>query len=147
MFPEFEKNRSMIFNPLIVVASELGIGRPTARPRSDAERQSSLVRAYRRVTSSELGSVIVDAVDDDAAELGTRHAPIGAYERGLAFGVGTGPGRGPADAELRSDHNQWVEDHGTVFFKFWKHGTGTRNRLLQLAKGRRMPPLLDRCMR
>jgi 3-deoxy-manno-octulosonate cytidylyltransferase (CMP-KDO synthetase) len=67
MFPEFEKNRSMIFNPLIVVASELGIGRSTARSRSDAERQSSLVRAYRRVTSCELGSVIVDSVDDGGA--------------------------------------------------------------------------------
>ena len=68
MFPGFEKNRSMIFNPLIVVASELGIGRPMAKPRSDVERQSALVRAYRHVRSSELGSVIVDSVADaDAA--------------------------------------------------------------------------------
>ena len=57
----------MIFNPLIVVASELGIGRPMAKARSDAERRSSLVSAFRRVTSSELGSVIVDAVDDGGA--------------------------------------------------------------------------------
>jgi 3-deoxy-manno-octulosonate cytidylyltransferase (CMP-KDO synthetase) len=57
----------MIFNPLIVVASELGIGRPGARSRSQAEGQSSLVRAYRRVTSAELGSVIVDSIDEDGA--------------------------------------------------------------------------------
>ena len=63
----FEDNRSMIFNPLIVVASELGIGRSMAKPRSDAERQASLVRTFRRVTSSELGSVIVDSIDDAGA--------------------------------------------------------------------------------
>ncbi len=62
-----KQNRSMIFNPLVVVASELGIGRPTAKSRSEAERRSSLVRAYRRVTSSELGSVIVDSIDDGGA--------------------------------------------------------------------------------
>jgi 3-deoxy-manno-octulosonate cytidylyltransferase (CMP-KDO synthetase) len=67
MFPELAKNRSMIFNPLIVVASELGIGRLAAGSRSGEERRSSLVRAYRRVTSSELGSVIVDAIDDAGA--------------------------------------------------------------------------------
>lgn len=54
----------MIFSPLIVVASELGIAKSTAKPRSVADRQKALVSAYRRVTSSELGSVIVDAVDD-----------------------------------------------------------------------------------
>ena len=74
MFPDFEINRSMIFNPLIVVASELGIA--TAKPRSDDERRSSLVRAYRRATSSELGSVIVDSVDDDDAAAATAQ---GAY--------------------------------------------------------------------
>jgi len=58
----------MIFNPLIVVASELGIGRPTDKPRSGAERQSMLVSAYRRVRSSELGSVIVDSIADADAE-------------------------------------------------------------------------------
>jgi 3-deoxy-manno-octulosonate cytidylyltransferase (CMP-KDO synthetase) len=67
MFAESEKNRSMIFNPLIVVASELGIGRAMAKSRSDAERQSTLVRTYRRVTSSELGSVIVDSIDEEGA--------------------------------------------------------------------------------
>jgi 3-deoxy-manno-octulosonate cytidylyltransferase (CMP-KDO synthetase) len=65
MSAEFQKNRSMIFNPLIVVASELGIARST--PLSDAERHSSLVRTYRHVTRSELGSVIVDSVDDGGA--------------------------------------------------------------------------------
>lgn len=65
MFSQGEQNRSMIFSPLIVVASELGIA--NAKPRSNADRKSSLVRAYRHVTSSELGSVIVDSVDDDGA--------------------------------------------------------------------------------
>lgn len=76
MYPAFEQNRSMIFNPLIVVASELGIARSTVKLRSEAERQSALVRAYRRVTSAELGSVIVDAVDDGGA---TAAAAEGAY--------------------------------------------------------------------
>jgi 3-deoxy-manno-octulosonate cytidylyltransferase (CMP-KDO synthetase) len=67
MFPELAKNRSMIFNPLIVVASELGLSRPSAKARSDAERKSSLVHAYRQVASSELGSLIVDSVDDESA--------------------------------------------------------------------------------
>ena len=75
MVSEFEKNRSMIFNPLIVVASELGTIR-TARSRSNAERQSSLVHAYRHVTSCELGSVIVDSVDDEGAAVA---AAEGAY--------------------------------------------------------------------
>lgn len=57
----------MIFNPLIVVASELGIGRVAAKARSNAERKSSLVHAYRRAASSELGSIIVDSVDDESA--------------------------------------------------------------------------------
>ena len=65
MLSALEQNRSMIFSPLIVVASELGIA--NAKPRSNADRKSSLVRAYRDVTSSELGSVIVDSVDDDGA--------------------------------------------------------------------------------
>lgn len=56
----------MIFNPLIVVASELGLGRPSARARSSAERKSSLVQTYRNVASSELGSLIVDGVDDES---------------------------------------------------------------------------------
>ncbi len=76
MLPGFDKNRSMIFNPLIVVASELGIGRPTDKPRSGAERQSALVSAYRHVRSSELGSVIVDSVADADAEMA---AAEGAY--------------------------------------------------------------------
>jgi 3-deoxy-manno-octulosonate cytidylyltransferase (CMP-KDO synthetase) len=66
MLPELAKNRSMIFNPLIVVASELGMSRPSARARSDAERKSSLVHAYRRAASCELGSLIVDSVDDES---------------------------------------------------------------------------------
>ena len=56
----------MIFNPLIVVASELGTGRHSARARSSAERKSSLIHAYRRAASCELGSLIVDGVDDES---------------------------------------------------------------------------------
>jgi 3-deoxy-manno-octulosonate cytidylyltransferase (CMP-KDO synthetase) len=64
----------MIFNPLIVVASELGIGR--GRPRGSADRRSALVHAYRNVMSAELGSVIVDSVD---AEEAAAAAAEGAY--------------------------------------------------------------------
>jgi 3-deoxy-manno-octulosonate cytidylyltransferase (CMP-KDO synthetase) len=66
MFPELAENRSMIFNPLIVVASELGLPRPSARARSNEERTSSLIQAYRCAASSELGSLIVDGVDDES---------------------------------------------------------------------------------
>lgn len=66
----------MIFNPLIVVASELGIARSAPKPRSSADRESAIVRAYRRTASSELGTVIVDSTDDaDAAAA----AAAGAY--------------------------------------------------------------------
>jgi hypothetical protein len=54
---------------LIVVASELGIPRTAPKPRSGANGESAIVRAYRRSASAELGSVIVDSTDDaDAAE-------------------------------------------------------------------------------
>ncbi len=62
--PEFDPNRSMIFNPLIVVASELGI-RTKPNPPTANGNESSIVTAYRRVTDSGIGSVIVDSVDDD----------------------------------------------------------------------------------
>jgi CMP-2-keto-3-deoxyoctulosonic acid synthetase len=62
---DFDLNRSMIFNPLIVVASELGINR-SVEPRSKANGQQ-VVRAFRRVNESGIGSVIVDSVDDDEA--------------------------------------------------------------------------------
>ena len=76
MFHDLEQNRSMIFNPLIVVASELGIPRSAPKSRSDANGESAIVRAYRRSSSAELGSVIVDSTDDaDAAEA----AAAGAY--------------------------------------------------------------------
>lgn len=67
MFPAFEKYRSMILNPLIVVASELGISRPGAKQRAEANGEKAIVGTYRRVTSSGIGSVIVDSVDDSEA--------------------------------------------------------------------------------
>ena len=70
MFPAFEKNRSMIFNPLIIVASELGISNPSV------EKKSSIVNAFRQVNDSGIGSVIVDSISDDQASEVKAH---GAY--------------------------------------------------------------------
>jgi len=39
----------MIFNPLIVVASELGVGRSAAKSKSETNGEAPIVRAYRRV--------------------------------------------------------------------------------------------------
>ncbi len=76
MFPDFDLNRSMIFNPLIVVASELGIGRPSAKQRAGGNGEAKIVSAYRRVTESMIGSVIVDSVNDEEAAAA---AASGAY--------------------------------------------------------------------
>ena len=57
----------MIFNPLIVVASELGISRPSAPPRYEKNGESQIVRAFRHVNESGIGSVIVDSVNDEEA--------------------------------------------------------------------------------
>jgi|TARA_B110000444_G_C18787075_1_gene570480 3-deoxy-manno-octulosonate cytidylyltransferase (CMP-KDO synthetase) len=70
VFPAFEKNRSMIFNPLIIVASELGISNPSV------EKKSSIVNAFRQVNDSGIGSVIVDSISDDQASEVKAH---GAY--------------------------------------------------------------------
>lgn len=67
MFPDFDLNRSMIFNPLIVVASELGISRSPSTPRFEKNDHSQIVSAYRRVNDSGIGSVIVDSVNDEEA--------------------------------------------------------------------------------
>ena len=66
----------MIFNPLIVVASELGVGRSAAKSKSETNGEAPIVRAYRRVTDSMIGSVIVDSVNDDEAAAA---AASGAY--------------------------------------------------------------------
>jgi hypothetical protein len=58
VFPDFDLNRSMIFNPLIVVASELGLNRSVA-PRSETNGEQ-IVRAFRRINES-----VVDLVGDD----------------------------------------------------------------------------------
>jgi 3-deoxy-manno-octulosonate cytidylyltransferase (CMP-KDO synthetase) len=64
----------MIFNPLIVVASELGLGRMPTFERPRAEGEAQIVRTFRRVKASNIGSVIVDSVNDteqaDAAASG-----------------------------------------------------------------------------
>ena len=57
----------MIFNPLIVVASELGLNRPVSTPRFDDGDETNIVRAFRRVNESGIGSVIVDSVNDEEA--------------------------------------------------------------------------------
>ena len=54
----------MIFNPLIVVASQVGIRTSKARPERNRDGELPIVRTFRRVTESGLGSVIVDSVDD-----------------------------------------------------------------------------------
>lgn len=66
----------MIFNPLIVVASELGLGGQSSRKRTDADGEAPVVTAYRRVKDSYLGSVIVDSVNDEEAAAA---AASGAY--------------------------------------------------------------------
>lgn len=53
----------MIFNPLIVVASELGLRPEGQKPRREAGGEPPVVTAFRRVTASGIGSVIVDSVD------------------------------------------------------------------------------------
>lgn len=66
MIIDFDLNRSMILNPLIVVASELGIAgvASEARRRERMNGASQLVRAWRHVKASGIGSVIVDSVDE-----------------------------------------------------------------------------------
>ena len=69
-FPQtdFDLSRSMIFNPLIVVASELGLGGQSPRKKADADGEAQIVTTFRRVKESYLGSVIVDSVNDDEAD-------------------------------------------------------------------------------
>jgi 3-deoxy-manno-octulosonate cytidylyltransferase (CMP-KDO synthetase) len=66
----------MIFNPLIVVASELGLGGQSSRRKADADGEAQIVKTYRRVKDSFLGSVIVDSVNDEEASAATES---GAY--------------------------------------------------------------------
>src|SRR5262249_23693565 len=73
--PESQTNRSMIFSPLIVVASQLGIGRSAAR-RPPEGGEAAIVRTYRRVSQSGIGSVIVDSVEEGEAAAA---AAAGAY--------------------------------------------------------------------
>jgi len=65
---DFDLSRSMIFNPLIVVASELGLGGQSRKP-ADADGEAQIVKTFRRVKDSYLGSVIVDSVNDEEAEI------------------------------------------------------------------------------
>lgn len=62
---EFEKNRSMIFNPLIIVASELGIRDLSTEPPKPKEQVKAIVTAFKKVGDAGIGSVIVDGVTDD----------------------------------------------------------------------------------
>ena len=65
---DFDLSRSMIFNPLIVVASELGLGGQSPRNKAAADGEAQIVKTFRRVKESYLGSVIVDSVNDDEAD-------------------------------------------------------------------------------
>lgn len=85
MLSDTEINRSMIFNPLIVVASELGFRSGRASPAGNGE--ASVVRTFRSVRESGIGSVIVDSVDDDGAAAAeaagayTVRTDLGAFDR------------------------------------------------------------------
>ncbi len=65
MYSEFEKNRSMIFNPLIIVASELGIRDLSSEPPKPKEQVKAIINAFKKVDDSGIGSVIVDGVSDE----------------------------------------------------------------------------------
>ena len=55
----------MIFNPLIIVASELGIRDLSSEPPKPKEQVKAMVTAFRKVNDSGIGSVIVDGVSDE----------------------------------------------------------------------------------
>ena len=59
-----DRNKSMIFNPLIVVASQLGISQEVSK----THNSDQLKQAYQKVSDSGIGSVIVDGVSDDQVE-------------------------------------------------------------------------------
>jgi len=65
VYYKFEKNRSMIFNPLIIVASELGIRDLSTEPPKPKEQIKAMIKAFRNVSDSGIGSVIVDGVSDE----------------------------------------------------------------------------------
>ncbi len=65
---DFDLNRSMIFNPLIVVASQLGLGWAPPPQIVPDDGEPRLVSAWRRVKASGIGSVIVDSVDEAGEE-------------------------------------------------------------------------------
>ena len=66
----------MIFNPLIIVASELGIRDLSSEPPKPKEQVKAMVTAFRKVNDSGIGSVIVDGVSDEQV---TELAGNGAY--------------------------------------------------------------------
>ena len=68
----------MIFNPLIVVASELGLNRSLA-PRTKEAGGEQIVRAFRRVNESGIGSVIVDSVNDAEAAAAVAGMPVNRF--------------------------------------------------------------------
>jgi len=67
VIPALEEARSMIFNPLIVVASELGLRLNGKKPRQESG-EPPVVRAFRRVAESGIGSVIVDSTSQGDVE-------------------------------------------------------------------------------
>lgn len=64
----FEQNRSMIFNPLIIVASELGLQNSNSSQGSSDNSKSTIVKSYKKVDAAGIGSVIVDGTTDEQIE-------------------------------------------------------------------------------
>ena len=68
MSSPFEQNRSMIFNPLIIVASELGLQNSNSSQGSSDNSKSTIVKSYKKVDAAGIGSVIVDGTTDEQIE-------------------------------------------------------------------------------
>lgn len=58
----------MILNPLIIIPSQLNENGEPKRQLSDVNGASMVVNSYRRVKEAQIGSIIVDCIDDSVAE-------------------------------------------------------------------------------
>ena len=68
MYPISDRNKSMIFNPLIVVASQLGLSQENTNKNDLNHNIKQLKRTFQKVSDSGIGSVIVDGTSDDQVE-------------------------------------------------------------------------------
>jgi len=82
--------------------------------------------------------LIIDAIDDDAADAGFVDAAKGANDL-LAVGFRT-RGDGPVEAEFGGDHDQRVEDHRTVEIEIREHRNGPAG-LRETGGGALVPPV------